>query len=411
MLRRLAAALGLLLCFYQAAPAQEVSLGPGRFHKARALIELMGSGHGRPVMTLDFTAGVLPSNVVLSRLSQATYFNSAGLLVTASANQPRFNFDQVTHVAYGLWTEEARQNAALWARDLTQAVWTATGATVALDQTGIDGAANSASSITATAPAATVLQTVTIASSVRAQTAFVKRITGVGAVSMTLDNVTFTPIALTAAYTRFFIPIQTLANPVIGFKLATSGDKIAVDYVDNENGVIPTMPILTTSSVASRSADVATMATSTFRYNPLASTLVAKVYRPYGVNDATTSPQILEMDDGTSSNMVDVHFRDAASNFSRVITVANVSIIQVDAGTETGPGTIQTAGFAWKVGFDALVANGTTVGSDAPAAIPVVTQARIGSRVSNIQFLNGGTLKWRYFNAALTAAQMNALPP
>jgi hypothetical protein len=53
------------------------------------------------------------------------------------------------------------------------------------------------------------------------------------------------------------IPTQTLANPTVGFRIVTSGDQIAVDFVQNENGAFGTSPIPTTTTAATRAADVA----------------------------------------------------------------------------------------------------------------------------------------------------------
>ena len=60
-------------------------------------------------------------------------------------------------------------------RDMTDASWVAVTCTKAKTATGIDGAANSASTLTATGATATVLQTLVAAASSRAFSAFVRR--------------------------------------------------------------------------------------------------------------------------------------------------------------------------------------------------------------------------------------------
>jgi hypothetical protein len=184
-----------------------------------------------------------------ARSSSGTYTPASGTLTSFGSTTLRIGDN-------GLLTEDSRTNVVLWNRDLTNAAWAKTNATAAKDQVGIDGTSNVASSLTATANNATCLQSITLASSARAQTAYVKRITGSGDVSMTMDGgSTWTVITLTSAFQRLTIPTQTLANPSVGFKLATSGDKIAVDYVQNENGAIETSPIATTTVSVSRAAD------------------------------------------------------------------------------------------------------------------------------------------------------------
>jgi hypothetical protein len=122
----------------------------------------------------------------------------------------------------------------LWGGDLTNAAWVKTNMTAAKDQPGIDGTANAASSLLATAADATSLQPITLASSNQIYQVCIKRLIGTGAVSMTIDGGT-TWVDITAqitggaAYAIAFITQNAVTNPNIGFKLATSGDKIATD--------------------------------------------------------------------------------------------------------------------------------------------------------------------------------------
>jgi hypothetical protein len=184
---------------------------------------------------------------------------------TAAYYGPRFdNTMAVANSPLGLLIEEARTNVVLWNRDLTNAAWTL-GATMtrAKDQIGIDGVANSASSITGGLVSATntILQAVVLGSSARFQSAYVKRLVGTGVVNMTTDGgTTWTAITVTSTYTRVTIPTQTLANPSVGFQIMTSTDSIAVDFVQNENGVVVTSPIFTTTAAVTRAADVAQLA-------------------------------------------------------------------------------------------------------------------------------------------------------
>ncbi len=208
-------------------------------------------------VAIDFTNdrywGTRRENVVCSRASVAYGETVAGLWIPFASNLP-----VITDKGIAVW--ETRTNVALWCRDLTNATWTKTNVTAALDQTGIDGGSASASSITATASNGTCLQAITLASSARFQTAFVKRLTGSGTVEMTTDNgTTWTAVTVTSSWSRVSISTQTLANPTVGFRLATIGDAIAVDFVQNENGVFATSPILTTTTAVARAADSVTM--------------------------------------------------------------------------------------------------------------------------------------------------------
>lgn len=143
-------------------------------------------------------------------------------------------------------------NVALWNRDLTNGVWAATNVTPLKNQVGTDGFANQASSITATANNGTILQTVTLGSSQRTQSVSVKRLVGSGTLEMTTDGgATYTALYVTGAWTRVWLAPQTLANPVFGFRLGTSGDSFAVDLVQNQTGAEATLPIATTGAAVS----------------------------------------------------------------------------------------------------------------------------------------------------------------
>ena len=169
----------------------------------------------------------------------------------------------------GLLIEEARTNRILWCRDATDAAWVKTNVTAAKDQTGIDGVANAASSLTATANDGTCIQTITLASGSRTGSVYLKRITGTGNIQVTLDGTTYSTVDLSASEWRRIVLSGTVTNPTVGIKLAVSGDAVAMDYGQVED--IPTLtceivssPIYTTSATATRAADIATISGNTF---------------------------------------------------------------------------------------------------------------------------------------------------
>lgn len=207
----------------------------------------------------------------LSAVTYETTPRTADQVITTSAAYygPRFDYT-AAGVALGLINEPiAATNRALQNRDLTNAAWTKTNITAAKTQTGIDGVANSASLITASAGNGTVLQTVTLASSQRFQSAYVKRVTGSGVVNMTTDGgATWTAITVTGSYTRVSIPAQTVTNPSFGFQIVTNGDAIAVDFVQNETGSEWSSPIAVGAAAVTRAAETLTF--SGYASNPFA---------------------------------------------------------------------------------------------------------------------------------------------
>lgn len=142
--------------------------------------------------------------------------------------------------------------------NLPVALWTHDNVTVAKDQTGIDGVADAASSVTATADNAEIKQISLLAADVHTSSVFLKRITGSGVVQVSLDGVTYSTVDLSLTEWRRIALSGTVANPALGIRLATSGDVIAVDYGQIESGGFVTSPILTTSFIITRAADFIT---------------------------------------------------------------------------------------------------------------------------------------------------------
>lgn len=74
-------------------------------------------------LDLSFLTGVLDSRIAFSRNSIGTRVNSAGLIETIAANQPRFDYDPITLLPRGVLVEEARTNLELYSDDFTNPVW------------------------------------------------------------------------------------------------------------------------------------------------------------------------------------------------------------------------------------------------------------------------------------------------
>jgi hypothetical protein len=286
--------------------------------------------------------------------------NAAGLLV--SGNTVRIDHDPVTHVPLGVLCEGTRTNVVLWNRDLTNAVWVKTNMTAAKDQTGPDGVANSACSLLATAANATCLQSFTVVVNTRAESAYVKRLVGSGAVQMTMDNgTTWTAVTVTADWTRVSIPSQSIVNPVVGFRLVTSGDKIAVDFFQNEIGSFVTSPIGPVSGVqAGRAFDNISLPVASFPYNAAASTLfVAGVLRQLQASIAAGAA----ISDGGLQNRMTMVLSIASSTQSQAVVFSG----NVSQANFTNMGAI-TLGTEVRLGL-AAEANNFAAYSNSPNAL------------------------------------------
>jgi hypothetical protein len=190
---------------------------------------------------------------VFARTSTGTAVDSAGRVYTAPAGVARRN---VIGAENTLLLEPQRTNLALHSRDIANAAWVKTNLTAVRDVVGADGAANAASRLTATAGNATALQAITSASAERVTGIRIRRLVGTGAIEVTQDNgATWTPVTVTAGWTRVSIPPATLANPTVGIRVVTSGDSIAVDYFQHETAMVLSSDIPTEATTVTRNAD------------------------------------------------------------------------------------------------------------------------------------------------------------
>jgi len=245
-----------------------------------ASITSVGNGWYRCVAT--FTGGVVAfPSFMLSDTNNSSFVTATGLtgvyfwgaqgetgttvtdyqpIAQATTNTPLL----ANPTSNGLLIEEARTNRILWCRDATQTNWTKTNVTVAKTQTGIDGVASSASSLTASSANGTCIQTITLSSGSRTGSVYLKRITGTGTIQVTLDGTTYSTVELSTTDWRRIVLSGTVTNPTVGIRIVTSGDAVAMDFGQVEDGAFVTSPIMTTTATVTRAVDVASMSGANF---------------------------------------------------------------------------------------------------------------------------------------------------
>lgn len=131
---------------------------------------LLLGGQPQPALDLNFMAmaggGGLDSRVSFSRSSGATYFNSAGVLSTASSGVPRFDFNPATLAPNGLLIERASTNLLLQSNGFGT-TWTTTDSSVtSAAATSPDGTADGWSLVENTSDTAhNIVQSITKAAS------------------------------------------------------------------------------------------------------------------------------------------------------------------------------------------------------------------------------------------------------
>jgi len=324
------------------------------------------------LLSLNLVRGglhALPPALSFSRGSAATCWDANGLLRSLPAGEPRFDHDPLTREPLGLLIEEARTNLIYPARDLSSARWIASSLSVALSSTGIDGTGASATRLTATAGNATLLQAVTASSAAYTFAASIRRVTGSGPVSMTLDGgATWSDIGAqlaTATYARPFVT-RTLANPGVGFRLSVSGDAIDVDYAQLEAGSAPSSPILTTSAAATRAGDLASLSLAEL---------------PAWVQDQGTLVAELDLTPNSGANYLASLWTAANLYGNYLVAYLDGTLIKVGVCANSGATTRAVAsaitssqpfrvGVAWAAGDLALALNGAAVVTAAPATVP-----------------------------------------
>lgn len=127
------------------------------------------------------------------------------------------------------------------------------------NEVGIDGIANSATTLKAIQPESSIIQQFTMASAARTFSIYIKRKTGTGTISITRDGgLTWTDVTSqinTGKFTRVAIRNTSVTDPACGIKISEPGDEIIIDCAQDESGAIESTPILTTSTSVTRNTD------------------------------------------------------------------------------------------------------------------------------------------------------------
>jgi hypothetical protein len=386
------------------------TLGAGATMRARvgseaAIVEAV------PLIGLDFLQATpssmgawSPARGGAGGAGEATYFDAAGNLVIAAAGEWRIDHDPITRERRGLLLEPGRTNIALKSRDFTHAAWVKTNINAARDVAGIDGTSNTASRLTATAGNATALQAITSTSAGHVTSFFVQRITGTGVIEITQNNgATWTAITLTASWQRFIIPVATITNPVIGFRIVTSGDAIAVDAVQCEVGAFATSFIITSAAAVTRAADGGALSVAV----PGSFTLFSEIRSAVFTNDTA-----LNFPSGIGANeasglLGSLFHRVYGSSGVFVADSSNVafgSIIADFGDIEITAGQVLTQASAYAANDMAYSANGGAIQTDLSGVLPALSQ---------IQIVQAGAIthlrRLRLYRSRLSNAQLVAL--
>jgi hypothetical protein len=167
-----------------------------------------------------------------------------------------------------------------------------------------------------------------------------------------------------------------------------------------ETGLFGTSYIPTTVAAVTRNADVAQVTGTNFSawYSPGAGALAARVL-PSTISGVCPA---VDFSDGTADNAIVLRGNGADPE---LFIRATTDQAQIDAGT-IAANTEYTLAGAWNTDDCAAAINGAAVVTDTSAAIPTVTQARLGSDGTN--YLNGHLQTLRYWPQRLINAEVQA---
>jgi hypothetical protein len=255
----------------------------------------------------------------VSRNTTATRVNSSGLIESVASGVPRI--DWLGQSCPALLVEASGQNQALWSRDLSvSGTWAASGITAVRNAVGADGAASGATTITSTAASGTITQALSHASQSRIFSAFIRRVSGSGAIQLTTNGGTnWDTVTVTTAYTQLASVARTVASGTVGIRMIASGDVIEVDYTQGEVGPVATSPIPTTTASATRAADV--ISASGALVSGLIGQTEGTLYAEFEYRTNTSERRLIALSNGTTSDRV------------MVWTLNNILYAQVEGGS------------------------------------------------------------------------------
>lgn len=310
-----------------------------------------------------------------------------------ATQKPRVSVGETGQTQLGVMMERASTNSVLRNRDLSNAgVWATSDVACIKDATGIDGVSNSATRCTATNTSGTVWQTVT-ASGTRSTSFFIKRVTGTGTIRVTREGgggwIDITS-DISTSWKRFQPQScgnearcvqktglsSNFTNPVIGWDFGTSGDEIAVDFVQDEALPWATSPIATAGATVTRNAEDLTLTALVADFTNFS---FAATMRPESLSESYGP----SLHDGTSRSDLSTSNANGSIRFEFYwggTTTASSAV----GWTANTPGTFHRVAAQWngtlpKACMDGSCTNGTKAGGANPPS--TMTEFKIGYTV------------------------------
>jgi hypothetical protein len=181
----------------------------------------------------------------------------------------------------------AEQNLFIQSNTFNNAAWIATGGTLTSGVTDPAGG-TTAFSFTANSLNATLYQTVTLTATAYTESIWIKRVTGVGVINLTLDGVTLSPVTITGSWAKYtYTATPSAGAKTIGIQVVTIGDVISIYGSQIENRSAATATNITTTAILQNYIPqlmTAAINVARFDYTPVGRTALGLYVEPSSTN-------------------------------------------------------------------------------------------------------------------------------
>jgi hypothetical protein len=358
--------------------------------------------HSQNKTVIDWSfLGALPSGMTFARASNASYYNSAGVLSTASSGTPRFDYNPSTLAINGLLIEEQRTNLCLYSGLIGGSSWSAmNGASITVNDAVAPDGTTTASLFTATAQYSNVGQNIGYSSGTTYTfSLWAKRVSGNNTLNLwdnSAANANIGSFSPTSQWQRFsfqYVAPNSQVGLVIQDRNSSGFGSILVWGMQVEAGAFATSYIPTTSSAATRAAD------SLSNTNPFWLNLSAGAFEVETILSQFSTIPITFNNDKSNSGFNTGNGNGYWWNGTSNIQTANSVAI----------GNVRKEGFSYTAASRAICLNGGAVASDGSApwpAAPATFYFGSASGSPSVQNINGWLRSFKYWNTALSAAQL-----
>jgi len=403
-----------------------------------------------PTLLLAFAeARSLDPRVSFARASAGTWFDPAGILRTAAADEPRFDCDPLTGACRGLLVEEQRSNLLPYSNAFGDASWTRTRSSVTADVTGLaapdgtqtfcklveDTSTNSHFIFRSAAYAAGSTYTLSVFAMAGERHRLRLQVNGQYAGSAAVANF---DLSAGAAETQqcetariehigggvyrcsMTLAADAAASCTTAFMLldASGANSYAGDGASGlylwgaqlEEGAFPTSCIKTEASTMTRAADLTSVPTAAgawYNTGEDQGTLVAV----FDKMSETTAMIATLWNDG--ANRFVISQRADGASVAMTMVTGGVQRVNTDILSPVAPGAVHTVAACFQVNDCAACADGGAVAADSDTADKVVTgisALNIGFYTSSVPYAPGGHIAYlAYYPQRLPDARLQAL--